>query len=58
MLIELSTSELMALKDLVLEHVLALKRGEKRTEVYVDIVKQVETTPEDLLLALTSQEPA
>ena len=53
MLIELTSSQLMALKDLIIEHL----RCPKRTDVYVDVCAQVETTPEDLLAALVLQDP-
>jgi enhancing lycopene biosynthesis protein 2 len=53
MLIELTSSQLMALKDLVAEHL----RCPNRTEVYVDVTRDVETTPEELLVALVNQNP-
>lgn len=46
--IRLTTSQLMALKDLVLEHLLC----PTHTEVYIDVWRNIETTPEELLQVL------
>lgn len=51
-LIELTASQLMALRDLVAEHL----RCPNATEVYIDVVRDVETTPSDLLVALMQEE--
>jgi hypothetical protein len=50
--IALTPSELMALKDLVLEHLLC----PTHTESYIDVLRGVETTHEDLLRRLTATE--
>lgn len=52
MMIDLSPSQIMALRDLVAQH---LARPE-HTEVYVDAARGVETTAAELLVTLTLAE--
>jgi hypothetical protein len=51
MKIELSESQLMALHDLLLEHVLY----EENLPQYIDVCRQVTTTPLDLLMVISQQ---
>jgi hypothetical protein len=52
MLIDFSPSQIMALRDLLVEHLLC----PGHTTIYVDAARQIETTPEELLVTVTLAE--
>lgn len=52
--IKMTESQLLALTDLVAQHLVE----SDHTEVYIDVVRQVETLADDLLLLLMDRSPA
>lgn len=51
--LELTSSQLMALKDLILDYI----GTPRHLEVFIDVVRDTQTTPEELLALVCEQDP-